>query len=138
MRLHSVFVTLLLSGYVQAEEIDCNNAMTTYEMNQCAIIDVKAADTRLEQYVEKAKEKYRENSAVVKSIDDGQLAWLAYRKAHCDSIHTIWSEGTIRGVMVSSCKLALTNERTHTIWSNYLTFMDSTPPLLPEPQKVSH
>ncbi len=134
MKLRLGLIGILLSGVCQAEEIDCNNAITTYDMNRCAAKEVEAADIRLEQYLAKAKEKYADDKAVFKSIENGQMAWLAYRKTHCDSVREIWSGGTIRGVMVSGCKLQLTKERTHTIWADYLTYMDSTPPLLPEPK----
>jgi uncharacterized protein YecT (DUF1311 family) len=103
-------------------------------MDTCAAKEVDAANELLEKYLAKAKEKYSSNSAVLKSIENGQVAWLAYRKAQCASVHEIWSGGTIRGVVASSCRLQLTAERTHTIWADYLTYMDSTPPLLPEPK----
>lgn len=103
-------------------------------MNVCATQEVDAANVRLEQYLAKAKEKYSDDNAVLKLIESGQLAWLAYRNAQCESVHDIWSGGTIRGVMSSSCRLQLTTERTRTIWADYLTYMDSIPPLLPEPK----
>jgi hypothetical protein len=32
-----------------------------------------------------------------------------------------------------SCQIKLTQLHTHTIWLEWLTYMDSTPPILPEP-----
>ncbi|MDE0552455.1 hypothetical protein OU793_24315, partial [Vibrio sp. VP6] len=57
----------------------------------------------------------------------------AYMSSHCDSVYTQWRDGTIRGVMAISCKTKLTKQRTHELWENFLTYMDSTPPVLPEP-----
>ena len=36
--------------------------------------------------------------------------------------------------MHGKCLLEQTRRRTHDVWKAYLTFMDSTPPLLPEPK----
>lgn len=134
MKLRLGLIVVLLSCVCNADEIDCDNAITTYDMNRCAAKEVEAAEILLEQYLKKAKEKFADDSAVFKSIENGQGAWLTYRKTHCDSVREVWSGGTIRGVMTSGCKLQLTKERTHTIWADYLTYMDSTPPLLPEPK----
>ncbi len=37
-------------------------------------------------------------------------------------------------VMAGSCLLDMTKKRTHEIWETYLTYMDSTPPILKEPE----
>ena len=42
----------------------------------------------------------------------------------------------VRWAAYLGCKIALTQARTHWLWRNWLTYMDSTPPILPEP-KVS-
>ena len=44
------------------------------------------------------------------------------------------SSATIRNAMSLTCRIRLVDQRTHTIWQNWLTFMDSTPPILPEPE----
>jgi uncharacterized protein YecT (DUF1311 family) len=128
-------VLLLIFSYlVHAEEIDCENAMTTYEMNVCASREMEAADTELDTYLTKAKQKYSEEKTIVELLVKSQEAWLAYRKVYCEGIYEMWSSGTIRGVMYGGCMVQLTKQRTHQIWEDYLTYMDSTPPLLPEPK----
>ena len=67
-------------------------------------------------------------------LEAGQSAWEAYKTSHCDSVYTIWMDGTIRGAMTLSCQINLTEARTHEIWSSYLTYMDSTPAIMPEPE----
>ena len=127
-------IPLLIFSSLQAHssEIDCQNAMTTYEMNFCANRETEEANTLLEKYLSKAKQKYKNETAVITSLVKSQDAWIIYRKAHCDAIYEIWSGGTIRGVMFGGCMLQLTKQRTHKIWNDYLTYMDSTPPMLPE------
>ncbi|WP_083835117.1 lysozyme inhibitor LprI family protein [Alishewanella jeotgali] len=68
----------------------------------------------------------------------GQLRWLvanwqAYRLSHCNSVYMQWRDGSIRGVMAFSCKTQLTKQRSHDIWKNFLSYMDGTPAILPEP-----
>ena len=125
-----IFVPLYAFG---EKEIDCENAMTTIEINVCMGQEVDRADATLDSYLSKAKEKYALETAVIATLDKSQKAWLAYREAHCNAVYAQWSMGTIRGTMFSACMLRLTRLRTHTIWQDYLTFMDSTEPLLPEP-----
>lgn len=133
----SKYIIFLLSVFpylIHADEVDCGKAITTIEINVCAGRALEAADASLEKYFAKAKERYLKEKAVVDLLVKSQEAWVAYRKAHCDAIYDMWSGGTIRGAMFGECMLQLTNQRTHTIWKDYLTYMDSTPPLLPEPK----
>ena len=134
MKKYIVPLLILLPFQVHASEIDCGNAMTTYEMNICAGRETEAAETLLEKYLDKAKEKYKNETAVITSLVKSQDAWVIYRKTHCDAIYEMWSGGTIRGVMFGGCMLQLTKQRIHKIWEDYLTYMDSTPPMLPEPK----
>jgi uncharacterized protein YecT (DUF1311 family) len=116
------------------EKIDCEKAFTTIEINVCAKKEADLAYSVLENYLNKAKERYSSEKTVVDTLNKSQEAWLAYRKAHCDAVYEQWSGGTIRGAMFGGCMLKLTKLRTHVIWQDYLTYMDSTNPLLPEPK----
>ena len=126
----------LLPFFVQASDVDCENAMTTYAMNICAAREMENANIELAKYIAAVKEKYSSESGVVAALDKSQQAWLGYRESHCDAIYEIWSGGTIRGVMFGACMLQLTKQRTHNIWSDYLASMDPdpNPAMLPEPQ----
>lgn len=110
----------------------CENVMTTIEINICSTREVEAVEKRVEQYLEKAIERYAGQDKVIEAIKKSQEQWSVYSKEHCNSVYEIWSAGTIRGVMDGSCMLSLTKQRTHTIWSSYVQYEDSTPPLLPE------
>ncbi|NLY58698.1 MAG: DUF1311 domain-containing protein [Gammaproteobacteria bacterium] len=132
------FLFLLLlacAGSLQAESPDCEQqAGTTMDMNLCIAEQVAAADRQLERYLETALERYSDDQAVVDLLLGSQDAWLDYRKTYCDAIYQMWSGGTIRGVMAGNCALQLIQQRTQQIWWDFLTYMDSTPPLLPEPK----
>ncbi|WP_454440976.1 lysozyme inhibitor LprI family protein [Vibrio bathopelagicus] len=116
------------------DAIDCENAMNTIEINQCASIELETAQVELDQYLEASFEHNAYDAELVSSIRVAQDSWQAYMTAHCDSVYTQWRDGSIRGVMALSCKTKLTKQRTHEVWGNFLTYMDSTPPVLPEPK----
>jgi len=124
-------VPLLVSASDYA--IDCENAMTTLEINQCASISLESAQLELDQYLEASFKHNAYDEELVNSIKVAQDSWQAYMTAHCDSVYTQWRDGSIRGLMALSCKTELTKKRTHEVWGNFLTYMDSTPPVLPEP-----
>ncbi|MCG9633363.1 lysozyme inhibitor LprI family protein [Vibrio sp. Isolate30] len=124
------------TSLAQQDEIDCENAMNTLEINQCAAIELQTAEQKLETYLQASFEHNAEDPILVDAIKRSQVDWSTYMTAHCDAIYTQWRGGSIRGVMALSCKTELTKDRTHQIWANFLTYMDSTPPVLPEP-KVS-
>ncbi len=128
-------ILMLFSTNVWACDIDCENAITTIEINQCAASELKAAEKALQRYIDKSLQHHGDDQTLLKSIKKAQTAWLNYATAHCESIYTQWRDGTIRGVMALSCKTQLTKQRTHEIWSAFLTFMDSSPPILPEPER---
>jgi len=125
----------LYSAVSWSDEVDCNNPISTLDMNYCTGIEVEAAEVKMNTYLAKSIERNSEDTELIKSINAAQKVWGLYAEAHCDSIYTQWREGTIRGVMYLTCKKHLTQQRTHDIWSNFLTYMDSTPAVLPEPIK---
>jgi len=130
------FITLffaIYSTFALSDEVDCTKAINTIEINYCAGVELQNAEHEMKAYLTKSKEHNSYDPELIKSIEVAQKAWLLYAGAHCDSIYTMWREGTIRGGMHLSCKTKITRMRTHEIWANFLTYMDSTPPVLPEP-----
>tara|TARA_B100000941_G_scaffold171129_1_gene121945 strand:+ start:22 stop:690 length:669 start_codon:yes stop_codon:yes gene_type:complete len=112
----------------------CPDAMTTLDMNKCYADVLSRADERREAYLGKAVERHANRPDLAEQIKVSDAAFLAYRNAECGAVHEDWKEGTIRGVMGLTCRIAMTDHRTLTIWRNWLTYMDSTPPILPEPK----
>jgi uncharacterized protein YecT (DUF1311 family) len=125
---------LVCPAFLQANEIDCETPISTYALNVCIASEVEATNAELDKYLGMALEKSSEEIAVVDLLVKSQESWLAFRRDYCDATYETWSGGTIRGVMFGKCMLKLTKQRTHQIWEDYLTYMDSTPPLLPEPK----
>ncbi|ELV7516908.1 DUF1311 domain-containing protein [Photobacterium damselae] len=130
----SVLMILSFSILADDEVLDCDNPMNTIQINQCAAIKLETAQTQLAQYLKASLTHNANDPELVEAIKVAQKAWQAYMTAHCNAVYTQWREGTIRGVMAISCKTELTEQRTHELWQNFLTYMDSTPAVLPEPK----
>jgi uncharacterized protein YecT (DUF1311 family) len=94
-------------GSASAAALDCSNPKDTPETNQCAAIEQRAAEAKLNQTYQR----------VLKSLDDGgkesaaskaklviaQRAWVKFREADCDAVFEKWAGGTIRTVMYLGC-----------------------------------
>ena len=129
-----IAVCFSFSALADQSAIDCENAMNTIEINQCAAIELESAQAELDKYLAASFEHNAYDAELVASMKEAQESWQTYMLAHCDSVYTQWRDGSIRGVMTLSCKTKLTKQRTHEVWENFLTYMDSTPPVLPEPK----
>jgi len=111
----------------------CPDAITTIDMNQCLAGIAGAREERLQHYLSAALDRNADNPDVAAAIQASQQAFEAYREGECGAVYEDWKGGTIRNAMALGCRIRLTDERTHTVWRNWLTYMDSTPPMLPEP-----
>ena len=132
-----LFILLSISSFAK-EKLDCNNAMTTIDINRCMSLELEKVESIMESYLTKSKERYKDDDVSLKSIENSQDIWLKYRDSHCNAVYDTWRDGTIRGSMSIGCKIDLTQKRTKELWSYYLTFMDSTLALLPEPNPISY
>jgi uncharacterized protein YecT (DUF1311 family) len=92
-----------------------------------------AARTRLQAAISRASPGDDSSARASRGFDAAEKGWSAYRDAECGAVYENWSTGTIRVAEELSCRIDLTRLHTHTVWLEWLTFMDSTPPVLPEP-----
>lgn len=111
----------------------CNNMATTVEAEECTGKEAAKADATMERYLEAAKAKLKKDGEAI-DLDKEQAAWKAYRDAHCGNVYQYWSGGSIRTDKAARCMRHLALGRTRDIWRAYLTYADSTPPVLPEPR----
>lgn len=125
---------LLLSLALAAPADRCADAKTTIETNACLARESNAADVEMTRYLVAARKRAAADGAgVARAFDDAQARWVAWRKAECDTLYLHWQGGTIRNAMLLGCRIDLTQARTRQLWQNWLTYPDSTPPILPEP-----
>lgn len=128
-----IFVCLSFPSFAAQKVLDCENPRNTLEINDCASLTLTSAQEELSKYLAASVEHNKKDPELVKAIEKAQKDWEVYMKAQCNAVYTQWREGTIRNVMALDCKTQLTKERTHDVWMRFLTYMDSTPPVLPEP-----
>lgn len=125
-------VSLCFPSFCFAQK--CSKANnSTLAINDCLVDKIDASEKELSLYIAESKLHFSDRPKLIEQLDIAQSAWVQYRKAHCASVYEMWAEGTIKDTMHHKCWLTVTKLRTHEIWKTYLTFMDSTPPLLSEP-----
>ena len=64
-------------SYLIAQQNNCQNAQSTYEMSECAAIEAKKADQKLNQTYQQLKSKLSASQS--KRLTDAQLAWINFR-----------------------------------------------------------
>lgn len=129
-----IAIVILLPSLALAAD-PCSDAENTIEMNECISNLVDDAEKELAKYLEKSLEHISDQPKSVETLTKAQASWTQFRKDHCDAVYEQWIGGTVRTAMRGKCLLVQTQRRTHDLWKDYLTFMDSTPALLPEPKK---
>jgi uncharacterized protein YecT (DUF1311 family) len=112
----------------------------TLEINDCMSVELDRAQADLARYLAAARTRLKSEAAddtgakaALTDLDQAEAAWTAYREAQCNAVYDYWQSGTIRTAMSLTCEIDLTRQHTHSVWSTWLTYMDSTPPILPEP-----
>jgi uncharacterized protein YecT (DUF1311 family) len=103
--------------------------------NDCRVQQLRAEEATMERYLSAATMRAGASGLAPEALEAEQAAWQGYRKVRCGNVHALWAGGTIRSEMAALCQLDLIRTRTHQPWSAYLTHMDSTPPVLPEPAR---
>ena len=96
---------------------------------------IDRANAKLQRYLEAARARVVLFELDSAALDAEQAAWEHYRSKHCGNVYELWAKGTIRYEMSATCMLLTTQERTVDIWRAYLTYVDSTPSVLPDPTK---
>ncbi|MBS0233508.1 MAG: DUF1311 domain-containing protein [Proteobacteria bacterium] len=104
-----------------AQNIDCNQASSTVEMNFCADKDYQAADkalnaayaTALKYIRSRDLEKPYDAKSFETALKNAQRAWVSYRDADCkDLVAQEWSGGTGTTSAILGCMTEKTMQRT--------------------------
>ncbi|WP_018609600.1 lysozyme inhibitor LprI family protein [Uliginosibacterium gangwonense] len=92
-----------------ADTLDCNNAMTQGDMNECAYRDLKHEDQALNAaynaYRARLSAKQKEQLKTV------QLAWIKYRDLACDYDSSGVEGGSVRPMIYAQCITRRTHQR---------------------------
>ena len=95
------FVLMALCA-TSAHALDCDNAVSTPDLNECAARDQKAAEAKLNTVYQRVLKNIGE-PAVRTQFVAAQRAWIKYREADCKAVHQKYADGTIRTVMYLGC-----------------------------------
>ena len=111
---------------------DCDD-LSMRGIERCFIEKGKTYEKRHAEYLAAAKERHKDDAEMLAVIDKGEEAFTQYSNAECSAIYASFGMGSIRNLEAILCSNKLLQRRTHTVWQHWLTFADSTQPLLPEP-----
>lgn len=103
------------------------------EINACVAEKLTAAHHEMQEYLTASIQHHQADAIVADSIKQAQRAWMKYMELHCDSVFSVWREGSIRNVMTLGCQITLTQQRTYELWLQYLRSAENDP-LLPRPE----
>ena len=119
-----ILLPLLLASMPADEpQWNCEDPGPQQEMNYCAYQDYLKADAEMnvqwkktaavmKQHDASWDASWDERAGFFATLLEAQRAWLKYRDTHCTSEGYIFRGGSMEPFMVSSCKAALTKERT--------------------------
>ncbi len=126
-----------------AQKVDCSNAASSAEQDQCADSVLTMAEADLNTALSDALQSYtptadqrKENAALPKydrdheaqyekrmrsDLLESQRIWLQYRAAACATVSDKFDGGTISPSATSLCKTDLTQQRTKFLRDNFGT-----------------
>jgi uncharacterized protein YecT (DUF1311 family) len=109
-------------------KIDCAMATATAELNHCAEIRLKKADSELSSALEKVRMQIAKRAGAAPydkptwtaAIDDADKTWKSYREADCKGLvpHE-WQGGTGTALAVLECMAQMTEQRAFELTERY-------------------
>lgn len=118
-----LFITSISSSFValsDEEEVDCDNASTTYEMNYCLRVELKAADEKLDYYIKEARVFYSDRGSMADTIETTYQKWTEYRFSYCSAVGAVYAGGTISGVMYYACMTNMSYRFINNFWDDFI------------------
>ena len=111
-----VFIILCSNAFA----IDCEKAMSTPDINECARIDQEKVEKNLntvyrrvlKQIEDISKNPETEAQAdLKKTFIEAQRLWVKFREADCQNVYKFNSGGTTRGLAFISCMQSRAEQR---------------------------
>lgn len=102
-----------------AQDVDCANAVTQMDMNQCAYDDWEAADTQLNAVYKQAMALLKtwdadlpaDEKGGAEALKEAQRAWIIFRDKACEAEGYAMKGGSAEPLLVYGCMRELTEER---------------------------
>jgi len=103
--------------------LDCANAVTQADLNQCTYEEYEKADRELntvyQQALKSQAEIDREAAEIgpgyvgaVKALRKAQRAWIDYRDGHCEGVGYEAVGGSMQPMLINGCMASMTVART--------------------------
>ena len=83
--------------------LDCQNAVSTPEINECAAAEQKKIEEQLNKTYQDALKRLADDKATRTALVTAQRAWVKFREADCKAVYQRSIGGTIRTVMYLGC-----------------------------------
>lgn len=133
-----------LENGVEIFAINCSGMPqeTTIDIDECQAKKISQLDWVLNKYqsttVERISSENKDNAAHKKSLEaaysEETQAWSALVNAASKSVEVDYEGGTISTSLSNERRIHLLELQIHDMWQTWLTYMDSSPALLPEPK----
>jgi len=121
----AVLLALPVSSAFAQEDppVDCANAQTQADMNQCSYLDFEKADEALNAVYKRAMKSAQAADkeaadmsehyvGAVKELKKAQRAWIDYRDGHCEGMSRETLGGSMQSMLISGCQARMTEART--------------------------
>lgn len=109
MKITLIALMSLFAVSAFANDVNCDDAVSTYDMKICESQRYEIQDKRLnDQYAKLMKKNDKQGQSKLKAA---QRAWIAYRDAECDYAADSMRGGTLEGLIGLSCMTEKTKTR---------------------------
>lgn len=95
---------------VNADNLNCDNASTTFEINQCLIAQLDAADGELNRVYKTLRADQDDLANDLLKV--AQRSWIAYRDDECARSADATRGGTMSTMLNLGCQIDLTKAQT--------------------------
>jgi len=109
---------LVISSSINAK--DCEDAMTTLEINQCVKADMDRAEVQLQEVFKSVLERHNHNTVLLALLNESQRHWQVYRSSYCDALYQRWISGSILNIQALSCEMDLIRQRIKLLKTDFL------------------
>lgn len=105
---------------MQVFALDCGQAVTTIDINQCAKIEQEKVEKELNDVYQRvlanimALNQRPETSLqtnIAQNFIDARRQWVKLRDADCKNVYHYWSGGSIRNLMYLDCMQSMAKQR---------------------------
>ena len=105
----SAAIVLLPILQLQAQTLDCDNAISQMEMNQCAAQALEREDQELNRvYTQYRAGLSAKDRQALKQV---QLAWISFRDLDCKQVASAYEGGSMQPMVHADCLAQRTRER---------------------------